>query len=221
MKKVTAFVLGLLTVLPCTASASSLLVSPLPTGDAAAIFTVSGSRVRYELPSDDFTIERVTESVVWGYESFFAGLGYVSTTDFDDVGVGGAQPGSDPGYLLAFGARGAAWRAGDFSIDVDAQFQLMNEKMISGGERYQLQSLELFAGVVAAWEQPNWRVYTGIQTVPYSMVSVNAPGFEAMERADFIIAHAGGGLNVGPCFLDVDVQFLGDEGLRVSLGYPF
>jgi hypothetical protein len=210
-------------ILSGNASAATLLVSPLPTREAEVSVDYSANQVRYDLPGDRFYVKREILSLSWAYESFFASIGQIANTDYRDVGGDPEpeQPRGEAGFMLATGARGAVWREGDLAVNLHAQIHVLSEKAIVSDERYDVESFEILAGAVAAWEPPGWRVYLGIETVPHSDTTTEAPGLEDMSRSDFIIVHAGGGMDIGPCLLDVDVQFVGAEGVRVGLGYAF
>ena len=221
MVKVVALFLVLWTALPGTASAATLMVSPISNGETAASFDFAVNQVRYEVPTYRFYVNRDIYAASWLYESFFASVGYIGHTDFELRQSDDFSPSGEPGYLLAFGARGAAWRTGDFGINLDVQIHAMTEKVVAGGVRYDMNSQEILAGVTAAWQPPGWRVYAGLQVLPYSNMEMEAPGFEQIERSDFIICHFGGGVDLGKWLLSADVQVLGAEGLRLGLGYAF
>ena len=224
MRKLAVLFVALWLALPSTASAVTPLVSPVPAAESAGSLDILRVQARYDVPKDRFYIQRTILAATWEYESFYASLGYIATTDFDDVGDGtlpDPQPAGDSGSMLAVGARGALWRSGEFSFNGDLQLHVLNEQVESNGVRYSMQSHEAILGVAAAWQRRPWRAYAGVDTVPYTNISMKAPGFEDMGRTDFIIVHAGGGVDIGPFLLDADVQFVGAEGIRVSLGYAF
>jgi hypothetical protein len=222
MVKVVALSLVLWTALSGTASAQTLMVSPVSTGEAALSLDYAVNQTRYQVPTHRFYVSRDIFATSWLYESFFASVGYIAHTDFGhDLSTDNFPPGGEPGLLLAAGARGAVWRAGDFGINLHAQFHGLNEKVIDGGVRYAFKSEEVLAGVTAAWQPPGWRAYAGVEAVPYSHIELGVPGFEQIDRSDFIICHLGGGVDLGPVLLSADFQVVGTEGLRVSLGYAF
>lgn len=222
MVKLVALFLVLWTVLPGSASAATLMVSPVPSGETAVSLDYAINEVRYEVPAEQFEISRDIVALSWAYESFFLSLGSILHTDFDhDLALNRLSLSGESGYMVAFGARGALWRAGDFALNGHAQIHGLNEAVEAGGVRYTFKSQEILAGVVAAWEPPGWRMYAGFDALAYSHIEMDAPGFEEMKRSDFINLHFGGGVDLGPVFLNADLQVLGTEGLRIGLGYAF
>jgi hypothetical protein len=222
MVKLVALLLVLWTLLPGAASAATLMVSPVSTGEAAVSLDYAVNQVRYQVPTNRFYVSRDIYAASWLYESFFASVGYIGHTGFGhELSTDDFPPSGEPGYLVALGARGAVWRSGDFGINLHIQLHGLNEKVIEGGVRYAFNSQEVLAGVTAAWQPPGWRAYAGLDVVPYSNVDMDAPGFELMERSDFIIGHFGGGVDLGPVLLSADFQVVGTEGMRISLGYAF
>jgi len=222
MVKVVALFLVLWTALSGTASAATLMVSPVSTGETAVSLDYAVNQVRYQVPTHRFYVSRDIYAASWLYESFFASVGYIGHTGFGhELSTDNFPPSGEPGYILAFGARGAVWRTGDFGINLHAQFHGLNEKVMDSGVRYTFKSQEILTGVTAAWQPPGWRAYAGLDVVPYSHIEMGVPGFETMERSDFIIGHFGGGVDLGPVLLSADFQVVGTEGMRISLGYAF
>lgn len=222
MVKLVALFLVLWTVLSGTAFAATLLVSPVPPGETAVSLDYSINQVRYEVPTEQFYISRDIVTLSWAHESFFASLGSIVHTDFHNyLDLDRFPLSGESGYMLAIGARGAAWRSGDFALNVHAQIHVLGEKVIAGGVSRAFKSQEILAGISAAWEPPGWRVYSGVETVPYSHIEMGVPGFEDIERSDFISLHFGGGVDIGPVFLSTDLQVGGTAGLRIGLGYSF
>lgn len=222
MVKLVAILAVFCTLLPGTASAAALLVSPVPSTDAAVSIDFAVNQVHYEVPWDRFRISRGIVSLSWLYESFFASVGSIVNTDFDhDLAADRVFSSGESGFLLAAGARGALWRAGDFAINGHVQIHGLNEDVASGGARHSLKSQEILAGVVAAWEPPGWRVYGGIEALPYSHIETGLPGYEEIKRAEFISLHFGGEVDLGPVFLNAGLQLVGTEGLRIGVGYAF
>jgi hypothetical protein len=222
MVKQVALLAVLWAVLPGTAVAASLMVPPVPSGESVVSLDVAVNEVRYEVPAGRVPITREIVALSWGYESFFASLGSVVHTDFDgSLALDNLPLSGESGYLFAVGARGALWRAGAFAVNGHAQIHVLNEKVVAAGVIYEMQSQELLAGICAAWEPPGWRAYAGVETVPYTHIEMELPGYEKIERSDYISIHVGGGLDLGPVVLSADGQFLGTAGLRIGIGYAF
>lgn len=219
MKKcVASLVLGFALLSPISGFCS--MVSPLAPTEAAVSFDVTVAETQYETPNDRFSISRAIESGTWSYGSFFATLGYVSKTEFEDFET--ADLGDDEtGYVFAVGARGPVWTSGDFSTVLHAQFHSLNEQVILNDRSYDLQSLELLAGADEVWSPGPWSVYAGFQVVPYSDIDLDFVKDGEVERTDFISLRVGGRVPLGPVFLDVEVPFLGTEGVRIGLSYAF
>ena len=198
------------------------MVSPVPAGESAVSLDYSLNQVRYEVPTHRFYVSRDILAASWLYESFFASLGYIAHTDFEHgLSTDNFPPSGEPGYMLAFGARGAVWRSGDFGINLHVQFHGLNEKVIDSGVRYSMKSQEVLAGVTAAWQPPGWRAYAGFDTVPYSQHRDGCPrvrGDGAHRFHHRPLRRRGGPRPGAP---DADVQFVGTEGMRISLGYAF
>jgi len=221
MGNVVALVLFLSMVVPGAASAATLLVSPVPSEDVAVSLDNTISQVSYEVPKQQFSVSRGIVSLSWMYESFFASLGAVSTDFGHSLALDSLPLSGESGYMLALGVRGAVWRSGDFALDGHVQLHGLNEELLAGGTRYALRSQEVLAGVTAAWAPPHWRVYSGLEAIPYSHIETAAPGFEEMKRSEFFSLHFGGGVDLGPVFLNADLQVIGTEGLRIGIGHAF
>ena len=205
---------------PRSGSAATLLVSPYAPAEAVVSLDVTGAQVRYRAADDRFYVERNIESLSWGYGSFFASAGYVSRTEFEDFEVTKFDD-DEAGYMLAIGARAPVWSSGDFSAALHAQFHTLNEKVLIDEKSYDLQSIELLAGADAVWTPGTWSVYAGVQVVPYSDIELDYFENNQVERTDFILVRVGGRVPVGPMTLDVEVPFIGAEGVRFGLSYAF
>jgi len=205
---------------PRTGSAATLLVSPYAPAEAIVSFDVTGAQVRYRAADDRFYISRSIESASWGYGAFFATIGYVSKTSFEDFELAEFDD-DEAGYVLALGARGPVWSTGDFSAALHAQFHTLNEKVLLDETSYDLQSIELLAGADAVWSPGPWSVYAGLQVVPYSDIELDYFTDNQVERTDFILLRVGGRVPFGPMSLDVEIPFIGAEGVRIGLSYAF
>lgn len=208
---------------PAASHASLLLASPSPPAREATLsIDYSVDEARYLVPKDRFVIRRAVVSSTWSYDSFFAGLGFVRDTDFDDLNGGDlAEPDGRPGYVLAAGARGPVWRRGDLSVNLHGQVHVISERLAFGGVNYKLQSREVLAGATAAWAAGGFRLYAGAEVMPHSDVDMGLKALERMEREDFLFLRAGGGAAVGPLLLDADLRLLGGWGLRLGVGVAF
>jgi hypothetical protein len=218
-KSVLALVTIFLFVTPVTVPAATLMVSPFAPEGASVSLDYTRSQVRYRVPSDRFYISRSIESFSWGYESFFATLGYIAATDFDDFA--GGEIGDEAGWAFGVGARGAAWRAGDFSALLNAQAHVLNERVVFDGTGRTMQSFEILAGADGVWSRGPLALYAGFETVPYSDLTVKFAGLRQIERSDFITLRAGGRVAFGPWSLNAEVPFVGAEGVRVGLQFAF
>lgn len=217
MRKCVAGI-GLTLLLLAPAPGFCSMVSPLAPVGAAVSFDVTLADTRYEMSGDRFEISRTIEAATWSYESFYATLGYVSATNFESFETAEFE-GDEDGYIIAFGARGPVWRAGDFSAVLHAQFHSLNETVLENRSSRDMQSLEILAGADAVWSSGGWSVYGGAEVAPYSDVDFDT--FGSVERADFISLRAGGRVPLGPVSLDVEVPFLGTVGVRIGLSYAF
>jgi hypothetical protein len=181
-------------------------------------FDVTVAETRYETPTDRFSVSRTVEAATWSYQSFYATLGYVSETEFEDFESANFND-DEAGYVIALGARGAVWKSGDFSAVLNAEFRSLNETVLQSGVSRDLQRLELLAGADAVWSQGGWSFYGGCEVVPYSDIDLDS--FSDVEREDFLSLRVGGRVLLGPLSLDAEVPFIGTQGFRIGLSYAF
>jgi hypothetical protein len=207
---------------PAPSHASPLLASPSPPGpphDVTLSLDVTVDQARYQYPGDRFAVDRTIYSSTWAYESFYASVGYIASTEFDDLENFTIE--GRPGYVLALGARGAAWRRGEYRIDVHGQLDVMNEKFIYGGVNGEMQSRELLLGATGTWARDGWRLYAGAQVMPLTDIDMDIAALEDIERSDFVFLYAGVGMAAGPVALDLEGRFQGSTGVRIGIAFAF
>ena len=220
-KSVVALCFAVGAFFPSSGFGATFLVSPYTSPSAEARFDFTKTEIHYRIPEDTIHILRDIESLSWGYETFFATVGYVSKTDLHEFELAPEQFGDEPGYVIAVGARGPIWCAGEFSVELHAQFHTLNEKLVHNDISYSLQSLELLTGADLIWSSAGWSLHAGFDAVPYSSIDVSLEALDGMERTDFLVGRIGGRVALGPVFLEAEVSVLGAEGARIGLSYDF